>query len=374
MKFVIAPDKYKGSLTGIEFCNAVENGIKKVISNAEFLHIPLADGGDGTMDALLYSLKGQKVKVEVNNPLFQKIGANYLWVASKKMAVIEMAEASGLSLLKLEDRNCMHTTSFGTGELIVDAIKKGVTTIVLGIGGSATNDGGMGMATALGYRFLDKNDEVLKPIGSNLDKVVTIDKTQVHPLLNNVTFKVACDVKNPLYGKNGAAYVYGTQKGASDAEIEILDKGLQSFSQVLLKQYTIDCQQMEGAGAAGGMGAGAVVFLNGVLTSGIELVKEITDFDKVINNADWIITGEGMLDNQTLSGKTITGVLNSANKQNIPVAAFCGSVVITEEEQTKLGITYVTSVLKNVVDIDTAIKTAYKNLVFSTYNFAKLIQ
>lgn len=374
MKFVIAPDKYKGSLTGSEFCKAVETGISKALPNAEFVHIPLADGGDGTMDALLHSLQGEKVKVTVQNPLFKKVTANYVWVKEKQLAVIEMAEASGLSLLSSADRNCMYTSSIGTGELIVDALEKGAKTIVLGIGGSATNDGGMGMATALGYQFLDQNNQVLQPIGTNLNKVASVDDTTVHPLLKAANIKVACDVKNPLYGKNGAAFIYAAQKGASPSEIETLDQGLQCFSKVLLNQYKIDCQQIEGAGAAGGMGAGAVVFLNGTLTSGIALVKEITNFEVLIKDADWIITGEGMLDNQTFSGKTIAGVLSTANQQKIPVAAFCGSVAITEAEQEQLGITYVTAVLKNVVDMNTAMQTAYENLVFSTYNFAKLIK
>lgn len=374
MKIVIAPDKYKGSLTGINFCRAAEQGIKKVIPDAEVVKIPLADGGDGTIEALLHSLSGEKIKVIVNDPLFRKIEAYYLWVEDQKTAVIEMAEASGISLLTLEERNCMYTTSLGTGELIDNALSKGAKTIVLAIGGSATNDAGIGMATALGYQFLNIEGEVLKPIGAHLNEIVSIDDSAVDLNLKNITFKIACDVKNPLYGINGAAYVYGAQKGASLDEIQLLDMGLRNLAKVISNQFKVDCQLIEGSGAAGGMGAGAIVFLCGELASGIGLVKEITDFDNRIKGADWIITGEGSLDNQTFFGKAIHGVLTSAKKKNIPVAAFCGSLSISEKEQEELGLVYATSVLKRIGTLNEAMESAYDNLIFSVCNFTRLIK
>ncbi|MBT8300702.1 MAG: glycerate kinase, partial [Maribacter sp.] len=208
MKFVIAPDKFKGSLTGFEFCDAVEEGLRKVFVDAEILKMPLADGGDGTMEVVRHYIRGERETITVHDPLFRPIKAAYLYSEQSKIAYIEMAEASGLKLLKEEERNCMHTTSLGTGELMADALQKGAEEIILGIGGSATNDGGMGMAKALGYRFLDSSNEELQPVGSNLMKVKKIDTLNIHPKLKGVKVKVACDVTNPLYGANGAAHVY----------------------------------------------------------------------------------------------------------------------------------------------------------------------
>lgn len=373
MKFIIAPDKFKDSLTGFEFCNAVEEGLKMVFPKAEIVKMPLADGGDGTIEVVNYYLKGDKVSLTVNNPIFQKIEASYLYAEMSKTAFIEMAEASGIKLLKSEDRNCLYTTTLGTGELILDALNKGAKHIILGIGGSATNDCGIGMATALGYRFLDENKKEVKPIGENLSKIKAIDDTSVHRKLKMVSIKIACDVTNPLYGKNGAAYVYGPQKGAKKEAVAILDNGLQEFSKVIDTHFNIDSQNIQGAGAAGGMGIGSKVFLNGEITSGVELVKTIANFDAKLENTDWIITGEGQIDSQTLSGKTIQGVLKSAQEKNIPVAAFCGAVDLSITEQNELGLTYASSVLKGVSTLENALKSGYENLKFTAYNFAKIL-
>ena len=299
MKIILAPDKYKNSLNGFEFCEAVEKGILKAFPKATILKIPLADGGDGTMEVIHHYLNGNKITLEVNDPLFRKMKATYLYSKKQKIAFIEMGEASGLKLLTVDERNCMHTTSFGTGEMILDAIKRGAEEIFLGIGGSATNDCGIGMANALGYTFLNENDEEVVPIGKNLSKIKKIDTSTVHSSIKKISFKVACDVTNPLCGNNGAAYVYGAQKGANDKEIAFLDKGLQDFSKVLKDHFDFSVQYLKGAGAAGGMGAGAKLFLNATLVSGIEFVLEIANFSKKIENADWIITGEGKLDTQT---------------------------------------------------------------------------
>ncbi len=374
MKFVLAPDKYKGSLTAFEFCNAVEEGLIKALENAEIIKMPLADGGDGTIDVVKHYLKGDIVKVQVNDPLFRTVEAQYLFSRETRISYIEMAEASGLKLLKEDEKNCMLTTTLGTGELIADALQKGAKEIILGIGGSATNDGGIGMASALGFRFLDENKAVLEPKGENLIHIKTIDSSQVNPLLKNVTVKVACDVTNPLYGKNGAAYIYASQKGASNEDLEALDNGLRNYSKIVQSQFGIAAQQIEGAGAAGGMGAGSVVFLNAQLTSGIDLIKELANFDTNIKGADWVITGEGKLDDQTLSGKTISGVIKSAKNQNIPVAALCGSVNISVEIQKKLGLTYAVSIVKGISDLEEAMASSYTNLVHAAYNFARILK
>ena len=374
MKFVIAPDKYKGSLTAFEFCNAVEEGINLALEKAEIVKMPLADGGDGTIDVVKHYLKGDIVKVKVNDPMFRTIEAQYLFSKETKISYIEMAEASGLKLLKEGEKNCMLTTTLGTGELIADALQKGAKEIILGIGGSATNDAGIGMASALGFRFLDANNAVLEPKGENLIHIKTIDSSGVNPLLKNVVVKVACDVTNPLYGKNGAAYIYASQKGASNEDIEALDDGLRNYSKIVQRQFGIDAQQIDGAGAAGGMGAGSMVFLNAQLTSGIDLIKELADFDTNIKGADWVITGEGKLDDQTLSGKTISGVIKSAKNQNVSVAALCGSVNISVNTQKELGLDYAVSIVKGISDLEEAIASSYTNLVHAAYNFASILK
>jgi len=374
MKFVIAPDKFKGSLTGFEFCNAVEEGLKKVNSDFEIIKMPLADGGDGTIDVVKYYLDGEKISITVNNPFFKPVEAPYLYSAKSKIAYIEMAEASGLKLLNEEERDCMNATTFGTGELIANALNRGAKEIILGIGGSATNDGGTGMANALGFRFLNKEGQELKPVGSNLIEVAEIDDSRKHPKLDEVKFKIACDVTNPFHGENGAAKIYAAQKGATESEIELLDDGLRNFSKVVEEQYTINLQNTPGSGAAGGIGGGALVFLKGQLTSGIELIKELADFENAITDADWIITGEGKLDVQTLSGKTIAGVISSAQKNDIPVAALCGSVDISEKEQDELGLTYVTSIVRGISNLQEAMNSSYKNLVNASYNFGRLLK
>jgi glycerate kinase len=374
MKFVIAPDKFKGSLTGFEFCDAVAEGLQKVFKDAEIINKPLADGGDGTMEVAKYYINGEKITITVSDPLFRPINASYLYSEETKIAYIEMAEASGLKLLGDDERNCMVTTTSGTGELIYDALEKGAKEIILGIGGSATNDGGMGMANALGYQFLDEHGKELVPIGQNLSKVKSIDDSNKHVRLKEVKIKVACDVTNPFYGLNGAAYIYAAQKGASENEIIVLNNGLHNLAEVIKSNYNIDLQKINGAGAAGGVGGGALTFLDGELISGINLIKELADFDATIDGADWIITGEGQLDEQTLSGKTIDGVITSAKIKNIPVAALCGSVSISVNQQNKFGLTYVSSIVRGISTLQEAMNNSYENLVNATYNFASLLK
>ena len=374
MKFVLAPDKYKGSLTGPEFCNAVENGIKKVFPDAEIVKKPLADGGDGTIEVVKQYLKATPISVDVKDPLFREITTQYLLSDDQQTAFIEMSEASGYKLLNKAEMNCMHTTSLGTGQMIVDAMEKGAQNIVLGIGGSATNDGGMGMATALGYVFFDADGNELEPIGKNLGLVAQIDTDKVHPQLSKVKIQVACDVNNPFYGENGAAKVYGTQKGASEHEIEFLDKGLQHFSKVLKTTFGVDVQKIPGSGAAGGVGGGAVVFLGAELISGVDMVMQLAQFEDVLEGADWVITGEGQLDGQTSAGKTINGIIKAAQRKKIPVAAFCGSIDITIEEMQHIGLDYGVSILNQIGNLDDAKAKSYHNLELASYNFANLLK
>ena len=374
MKFVLAPDKFKGSLSGNEFCEVAEVAIRKLFPNAIVVKKPLADGGDGTMEVVRDYLNAKEISLAVSGPLFQKVTASYLYSERRKVAFIEMSEASGYRLLQAPELNCKNTTTLGTGELILDALNRGAKEMVLGIGGSATNDAGMGMAHALGYRFLDDTGQVLQPIGKHLSSVASIDTSKIDDRLKELRVKVACDVTNPFYGPDGAAYVYAPQKGASEEEVAFLDSGLQHFSTVLEHTFDFKVQSVPGAGAAGGLGGGAIAFLNASLDSGIAIIKEIAQFDEAIKDAHWIITGEGKLDHQTLSGKTIAGVLESAKNHQKDVAAFCGVVELTLEEQEAFGLTYCTSILRAFQTLEEAKKSSAENLEFAIFNFCKVLK
>ncbi len=371
MKIVIAPDKFKNSLTGMEFCNAVELGIQTIAPDVDIVKLPLADGGDGTIEVVNYYLKGEVVHVTVNNPFFKPVKASYLYAKGSKTAFIEMAEASGVKLLKPEEFDCKNATTLGTGEMIVDAIDKGATNIILGIGGSATNDCGIGMATALGYRFLDKKTDEVVLTGASLQDIATIDTSKVHPKLSEVDFSVACDVTNPLYGENGAAYVYGAQKGATSDDIKMLDNGLKHFSRLIDGIFGINPQLLKGAGAAGGMGVASKVFLNATLERGIQLIKNLAQFDAKLHNTEWIITGEGKLDTQTMSGKTIQGVLSSAKAKKIKVAAFCGAIDLEGNQPKEFGIHYADAVMNYAKNLDDAMKNSTDYVKEMAKKFAK---
>ncbi len=355
-KIILAPDKFKGSLTGMEFCDAVERGIRKHTSDVEIIKLPLADGGDGTIEVLNFYLEGEMNSIEVHDPLHRKINAFYLYSEKKKTAYIEMAEASGIRLLQGDEANPMLTSTYGTGELIKDALDKGAEHIILGIGGSATNDAGLGMARALGYAFFDKGNCELKGAGQDLIQLYSIDDSAVHPRLKEVKFEVACDVDNPLYGENGAAYIYSPQKGATPKMVLELDTGLQHFNEVVKKQFELDLQQIRGAGAAGGLGAGCILFLNAALNPGIDLIKKEANFDALIKGAGWIITGEGKLDEQTFSGKVIRGVLDSVTDQKL--AIFCGLLDLDEARVKEMNIDYLSEVAKYAASTDDSIKNA----------------
>lgn len=372
MKIVLAPDKYKGSLSSLEICSIIKNTLSKY-SDIEVVLLPLADGGDGTVEVINYYLEGAYIELQVHNPIFKPLKASYLYSKSSRTAFIELAEASGIKLLEKSDQNCRYTSTYGTGELIKAALDEEVDQIIFGLGGSATNDCGIGMANALGYKFLDSNNNELKPIGDHLIKIHKIDDSQVDKRLSTVSFQIACDVTNPLYGERGAAKVYAKQKGASDSDIQYLDSGLQHFSKVLDAHFNIQSQEISGAGAAGGMGAGAVAFLNGTLTPGIDLVKQIANFDAVVKDADWIISGEGLLDDQTLSGKAIDGVVKSANELQIPVAVFCGGIDLNQDQLQAMGISYGASILDKAKDLNDAMTNTKHYLELLVEEFAKKI-
>ncbi|MCT4643659.1 MAG: glycerate kinase [Carboxylicivirga sp.] len=368
-KIVIAPDKFKGSLTGIEFCEIVERGIRKHLDHVNIISCPLADGGDGTIEALRYFLDGSLVELKLNDPLFRSIEASYLLSADRHTAFIEMSAASGIRLLKKEELNPLLTSTYGTGEMIKDAMEKGAQHILLGIGGSATNDGGLGMAKALGYRFYDANNNELSGIGNDLNQLSHIDTSLVHPLLNQVSFEVACDVDNPLYGPQGAAFVYAPQKGADKNMVKRLDNGLINYHQVIERQMGINLQNIVGSGAAGGLGAGSIAFLGARLKSGIELIKAAANFDDKIKGVDWVITGEGKLDQQTFSGKVIKGIIDSLSSQKL--AVFCGLSELKAQEQETMPFDYLDETSRYALNMNDSIENARKYLEMVAESFAQ---
>ncbi len=323
MKIIVAPDKFKGSLSAIDVCNAIEKGIKRFDQSVEIIKHPLADGGEGTLTILNNFFKLKKINVIVNNPLFKPCEAAYL--VSNDTAYIEMATASGLQLLSENERNCFYTSSYGTGELILHAVTNGFKNIVLFIGGSATNDAGIGMASALGYNFYNANNQLVVPVGKELINIVRIEKADLKIDLNSINCTVICDVKNELFGPNGAANIYAPQKGATSTQVNQLNQGLINFSKQVALFLDKKIASIPGAGAAGGLGAGAICFLNAKLQSGIDFVMEHTNFNAIINSdIDLIITGEGSLDKQTIEGKVVSGVALKAEKLNIPFVIVSG--------------------------------------------------
>lgn len=363
MYVLIASDKFKDALSAKKACEAIEKGIRKAGPTVKTTVFPMADGGNGTAEILTYHSNGKMISHEVHDPLGRIIKSRLGVSGDGKTAFIEMAAASGLELLKPEERQCVNTSTFGTGELIAKAISLGVSRIIMGIGGSATNDGGTGMAAALGYRFRDASGEELEPVGKNLLHIASIDDCDVLPALKNVTISIACDVSNPLYGPNGAAFTYAAQKGATDEEVVMLDNGLRHLAQ-LIKNFTgLEVDRIPGAGAAGGLGAGAVAFLGASLEPGIELVMKQTQFETILREADVVITGEGKIDRQTLQGKVISGIAKLANKYNIPVIALGGQINLNEQEQKDAGISFMRSIQDQQLPLDQAISQTYENLV-----------
>lgn len=325
MKIVIAPDSFKGSLSANAVCDIVGNAILKIIPTAEIIKMPVSDGGEGLVNTLVRN-SGKMISLVVKDPLFREITAEY-GILDGQIAVIEMAAAAGLPLLATKERNPLFTTTYGVGEMINDAvIKHRCKKIILGLGGSATNDGGLGVASALGICFLDKNKNTLSPCGGNLSQVAFIDLSQVDPQFYDVDITIACDVENSLCGKLGAASVYGPQKGATAEMVSLLDLGLNHFGKLLENKSGKDLLALKGIGAAGGMALPLVALFNAHLKSGLNIVLDELKFDTVIEGVDMIITGEGKTDGQSVMGKVISGVGNRAKKQQVPVIVISGAL------------------------------------------------
>jgi glycerate kinase len=337
MKILICPDKFKECLTSGRVALHIRDGIRRVIPDAECKILPLADGGEGTMEALTESTRGRIEKVRVHDPLMRPIGSFFGVSGDGKTAVIEMASASGLALLKPGERNPMVTTTYGTGELIRHVLDQGCNEIILGIGGSATVDGGVGMAQALGVSFTDDTGWEITPGGGGLGGVFKIDVANLDPRVRNCKIYAACDVSNPLTGPYGAAHIFGPQKGASPEMVMQLEDNLKHLARVIRDNDRIEVEKIPGGGAAGGMGAGIVAFLGGELRPGFELISRFVKLDDGIKWADLVITGEGKMDHQTAFGKTPAGVAQAASRLNKPVVAFTGSLGEEFEKLYDLG-------------------------------------
>lgn len=335
MTVLIATDKFKGSLAAQAVGEALKKGIQSKNNNIQCVLHPLADGGEGSLAIVAQHLHLPERQLVVNDSLMRPIEAAYR--LKDRKAYIEMAAAAGLMLLEKSEQNCWKTTTFGVGELILDAVQQGVKEIYLFIGGSATNDAGMGMATALGYRFYDEKGNTLTGKGANLHRIARIDDQHLKIALNQLKIEVLCDVNSPLYGEKGAAYLYAKQKGASDQQIVALDEGLQHISRIWEKWKGVNYANFQGAGAAGGLGAGAAAFLNAQAAWGIERIMDWTNFEQQLAKADIIITGEGLLDAQSLEGKVVKGVSNLARKHQKPLMIICGDQRLTEKERQSLN-------------------------------------
>ena len=362
MKIIIASDSFKDSLTSLKVGEYLKKGLS-IFDDIKVDVIPISDGGEGSIESIISYLKGEKIETFAHDPLMRRIKTHYAVVNDK--VLIEMAKISGLQLLKPNERNPMNTSTFGMGELIKDALDKGFRKFLITIGGSATCDGGIGMATALGYKFFDSNGAELTPVGKYLSKISKIDISEVDKRIFKSFFTVACDVDNPLFGPNGASYVYSKQKGANDHEIEYLDNGLKNLSILFEKFLNKNVANVKGSGAAGGIGGGMVAFLNAELVSGIETILRLVDFENRIKDCDIIITGEGKVDLQTLNGKVVSGVLKKAKKYNKKIIVISGYVDESSSKFYDHGVDLIMGLQDKPMSLQESIKNS-KNLLIKT--------
>ncbi len=376
MKIVIAIDSLKGSLTSLEAGQAIREGILSADPSAEICVCPLADGGEGTAEALTIGMGGRFERISVTGPLREPVNCVYGILPERNTAVVEMAAASGLPLIPENRQNPMETTTFGVGEIIRDAVNKGCRDFIVGIGGSATNDGGTGMLQALGFDLLKKDGKPIPPGAKGLSEIYSISDQNALPELKDCRFKIACDVKNPLCGPNGASAVYGPQKGATPDMIREMDSGLKHFSELTRKLYPDADENRPGAGAAGGLGFAFLSYLHARLESGIKIVSEETGLERLIENSDVVVTGEGRLDEQTVMGKAPVGVAAIAKKYKKPVIAFCGSAAPDARSCNESGIDAYFPILQSVTTLEEAMRpeTAIDNLRRTAEQVFRLIR
>lgn len=372
-KCVLIPDSFKGTMSSIEICRIMKDKIVNFFPACEVVEIPVADGGEGTVDCFLSAIGGQKIFVKVCNPYFEEIETFYALIDGGKTAIIEMASCAGLPLVE-HRKDPAVTTTYGVGQLIADAVNRGCDKIILGLGGSCTNDGGTGMASALGVKFFDKDNKKFIPVGSTLNRVEKIDISSFIAKGKGIEIIAMCDVDNPLCGDNGAARVFGPQKGADEELVQLLDANLKHLAEVIWRDLHMDIENILGAGAAGGMGAGMVAFINGELRKGIDIVLDIVNFDRLIEGADLIFTGEGKIDEQSLRGKVVVGVGSRAKIYHIPVIAVVGDIGNGIESIYDHGICSIISINSLAIPFDEAKLRSKQDLAFTFENIIRLLK
>lgn len=370
MKIVIAPDSYKESLSATQVAQAIEKGFREIFPDAHYVSVPVADGGEGTVEAMIAATQGAMHSARVTGPLGEPVAACWGRSGDGATAFIEMAAASGLALVAPELRNPLITTSRGTGELILQALDNGASNIIIGIGGSATNDGGAGMVQALGARLMDANGKEIGHGGGSLISLNHIDLSGLDPRLQACTIRVACDVTNPLTGESGASRIFGPQKGATEAMIVELDRSLEHFADVIKKDLHIDVKHVPGSGAAGGMGAALMAFLGAELRSGIEIVTQALNLEEHIHDCTLVVTGEGRIDSQSIHGKVPVGVAQVAKKYHKPVIGIAGSLTSDVGVVHQYGIDAVFSVLTTIGTLEEAFRGAFDNIYRASRNIA----
>jgi glycerate kinase len=361
MKIMIAPDSFKGSLSSIEVINFIEKSARKHFDELEIVKVPIADGGEGTVEAILAAVGGELKSVEVKGPLGNKISSSY-GIINKTTAIIEMASASGMALVADEDRNPMITTTYGTGELILAGLNRGIRNFIVGIGGSATNDGGVGAMQALGVKFLDCDNKEVGFGGGELSSIVNVSFEALDDRIKECSITVICDVNNPLTGPKGATYIYGPQKGADEKMLVELEKGMDNYKCVLEKNFGIEVDRIKGAGAAGGLGAALTVFLGAELKPGIETILELVQFEHLLEGVDLVITGEGRIDGQSIYGKVPVGISKHCKRKNINVVALVGGMGAEADLVYEFGIDSIFTIVNSPMSVSEAMKNAGKLL------------
>lgn len=371
--FILVPDSFKGTLSAIEVCNIMKSSIKNLYKDANIISVPVADGGEGTVDAFLYALGGEKKSIWVSDAFNEQKILAYYAMLKNDIAVIEMAACAGLPLVKnrLEPDK---TTTFGVGELIIDAINNGAKKIILGLGGSATNDGGCGMAAALGVKFKDEQDQEFIPTGGTLSQIYKIDMNNIYSKIKDIEFISMCDVDNPLCGKLGASAVFAPQKGADEDMVRLLDEGLAHLAKIIKRDLHIEVKDIKGAGAAGGLGAGSIAFLQSKLTKGIDVILDTIKFDELVSKADIVFTGEGKFDSQSLHGKVVMGVANRSQKYKTPVIVVTGAIGENIQEAYNKGITAIFSINKEPMEFSKSALKSKENMILTMENILRLLK
>lgn len=371
-KFVLIPDSFKGTLSSTEICKITEQTLRRFEPDADILSIPVADGGEGSVDCFLTALGGERIFVDCQGPYMENIRAFYGLLKGGETAVVEMAAAAGLPMVEAR-KDPLHTTTYGVGQLILSAAQRGAKRIIVGLGGSCTNDFGCGAAYACGVRFYDEQGNSFMPVGGTLERVARIDLSQRSPLLDGVEIVTMCDIDNPPYGPHGAAYVFAPQKGADEVAVKLLDNGVKHLCEVVAETLGTDISALSGGGAAGAMGAGMVVFFGSVLKMGIDVVLETVRFSEKIENADMIFTGEGKIDSQSLRGKVVIGVARAAKRSGVPVVAVVGGADGDLSAAYAEGVTAVFSINRLPQDLSISRHHSAENLAFAVENIARLL-